>query len=67
MKGKTKLKKIDGNFQPNTWLHDPDSFSDEDVDFINSAWKEAAKEIDPVFEKLIWEPTKRKAELKRVK
>lgn len=48
-----KLKIIDGGYKENTWMHDP-NIPQEDVDFINAAFKEAAEQIDPVFEKLIW-------------
>ena len=61
------LQVLDGNLKENLWMHDP-NIPQEDVDFINEAFKAAAKEIGPEFEKLIWNrtPTK-KPELKRVK
>lgn len=65
MKTQPQLQIIEGNQKEGVWMHDP-SFSQEDIDFINEAFKQAAEEIDPSFEKLIWNPAP-KQKLKRIK
>jgi len=63
-----KFKIIDGGYRPNTWMHDP-NIPQEEIDFFNDAFKEAAEQIDPVFSELIWnkEPKKSHPKLHRVK
>ncbi len=64
---KNKLQVLNGGYKENVWMHDS-NFSKEDIEFINSAFEAAAKEIGPEFKKLIWKRTpKSKPELVRVK
>ena len=59
MKKKPKLKTIKGNYKPGVWMHDPDAFIDEDIEFINAAWEKLAQETGKdEFKKLIWKPNR---------
>jgi len=60
-----KLRVKKGGYKPNTWMHDP-NMPQKDVDFINAAFKEAAEQIDPVFEKLIWKKKNKHPKLKAI-
>ena len=66
---KLKLKTIEGNYKFGVWMHDQDAFTDEDIEFINKAWEELAKETGKdEFRKLIWKPNREdKLKLKRIK
>jgi hypothetical protein len=61
-----KLKSIDGGYRPNTWMHDP-NIPQEEIDFFNDAFREATEQIDPVFEKLIWNKKSKHPKLRRIK
>ncbi|MBN2569816.1 MAG: hypothetical protein JXB42_10350 [Deltaproteobacteria bacterium] len=54
------MKVIKGNFQKNIWKHDRAAYSDNDIDFVNEALREAGQH-DPRWLKLLW----RKRKLKR--
>ena len=60
------MKVIKGGYRKGLWLHDPDAHTQEEIDFLNEAFREAGK-YDPRWLKLIWEPKKEKPQLRRVK
>jgi len=60
------MKVIDGGYQKGIWMHDPNCATQEEIDFLNEAFREAGQH-DPRWLKLIWEPNKQKPELRRIK
>ena len=60
------MKVIEGGYKKGFWLHDPDCATQEEIDFLNEAFREAGKH-DPRWLKLIWEPKKEKPRLRRIK
>jgi len=60
------MKVIDGGYKKGFWFHDPDGNTQEEIDFLNEAFREAGQ-YDPRWLKLVWEPNKQKPALRRVK
>jgi hypothetical protein len=48
-----KPKVLKGHFEREIWQHDPDAYDAEEIEFLNSAFEEAAKH-NPAFKKMIW-------------
>ncbi|RLB01245.1 MAG: hypothetical protein DRG59_06915 [Deltaproteobacteria bacterium] len=60
------MKVIEGGYKKGLWLHDPDAHTQEEIDFLNEAFRRVGK-ADPRWLKLIWEPKKEKPKLTVVK
>jgi hypothetical protein len=61
------MKVIDGGYRRGLWLHDRDSITQEEVDFLNAAFREAGKH-DPRWLKMIWDiKVESNPEMRRVK
>lgn len=56
------MKAIDGGDQKGIWMHDPDAYTDEEIDYVNEAFRRLSK-ADPRWLKLIWEPKKKQKNL----
>ena len=60
------MKVIEGKYQKGAWFHDPDAYDEEDIAFLNEAFRTIGQ-ADPRFLKLIWQPQKQRPALRRVK
>ena len=60
------MKVIKGGYKKGLWFHDPDAHPQEEIDFLNEAFRRVGK-ADPRWLKLIWEPKKEKPKLTVVK
>ncbi len=61
------MEVIDGGYRKGFWLHDRNSITQEEIDFMNEAFREAG-EHDPRWLKLIWDiKVDSKPELRRMK
>jgi len=60
------MKVRNGGYQKGIWRHDPDAYTDQEIEYVNEAFRRLAK-LDPRWLKLIWEPNKQKPELRRIK
>ena len=60
------MKVIKGGYEKGLWFHDPNAYTDEEIEYANEAFRRLAK-ADPRWLKLIWEPKKEKPQLRRVK
>lgn len=61
------LKVIDGEYQKGIWMHDRKAHTQEEIDFINAAFREAGQ-YDPRWLKLVWDvKVESQPELKRIK
>ena len=48
------LKVIDGGYRKGLWFHDRQAHTQEEIDFINEAFREAGQH-DPRWLKLVWD------------
>jgi len=48
------LKVVQGGFKEGVWFHDRNAHTQEEIDFLNEAFREAGRH-DPRWLKLIWD------------
>jgi hypothetical protein len=61
------MEVIDGGYRKGAWFHDRDAHTQEEIDFVNEAFREAGQH-DPRWLKLIWDiKVDSKSKLRRVK
>jgi len=67
LKSKNFMKVIEGGYRKGLWFLDRDAHTQEEIDFLNAAFREAGK-YDPRWLKLIWDiKLDSKPEIQRVK
>jgi hypothetical protein len=61
------MEVLEGGYQKGFWFHDRNSITQEEIDFMNDAFREAGQH-DPRWLKLVWDvKVDPKPELRRVK
>ncbi|MBW1731811.1 MAG: hypothetical protein JRJ75_13130 [Deltaproteobacteria bacterium] len=60
------MKLIEGGYKKGMWLHDPDAYTDEEIEYANEAFRRLAQ-ADPCWLKLVWEPRREQPEIRRIK
>jgi len=60
------MKVIEGGYKKGFWSHDPDAYTDEEIEYANEAFRRLSK-IDPRWRKLVWEPKKQEPSICRIK
>jgi len=60
------LKVIEGGYEKDRWMHDPDT-DDETLDVFNYLFTKIAENERPEAAKYLWHPNREKPELKIVK
>ena len=61
-----KLKTIEGGYEKNRWMHDPD-IDDETLQIFNEFFTKIAENERPEAAKYIWHPNREKPKLTIVK
>jgi len=59
------MEVIKGGYKKGRWFHDPDAYTDEEIEYANEAFRRLGK-FDRRWLKLIWKPKKDKRQLRRV-
>ena len=60
------IKVLNGGYRKGKWLHDPNAYTDEEIEYANEAFRRLGR-FDPRWLKLIWEPRKQAPEIRRIK
>ena len=61
-----KLKTIEGSYEKDRWMHDPD-IDDETLEIFNELFTKIAENERPEAAKYIWHPKRERPQFKLVK